>query len=172
MTEFIEKAKLFAVGAHSAIDQRRKYTNAPYWYHCAKVAELVRAAGGTERMIAAAWLHDVVEDTSITHEMIDEIFGSVVSIYVRDLTNCETGNRKERKAKANIRLANASPEAQTIKLADIIDNTRSIVEHDPEFAKVYMAEKREQVEVLRKGNQTLWNEANKIIADYYYDKDE
>lgn len=171
MTEFIEKAKLFAVAAHEAIGQKRKYTNEPYWHHCANVAAYVEVSGGSERMIAAAWLHDVVEDTKIEIGLIGCIFGDTVEQYVWDLTDTERGNRKERKRLARIRLGNSCAEVQTIKLADLIDNTKTIAEYDSEFAKVYMNEKRELVDVLTKGNKELWNMANRQIADYFYDKD-
>ena len=54
----------------------------------------------------------------------------------------------------------ATPEAKTIKLADLIDNTKSIVEHDPRFAKVYLEEKRLLLEVLKDGDETLWQQAH------------
>lgn len=53
-------------------------------------------------------------------------------------------------------LGKASPAAKTIKLADLIDNTRSIVERDPKFAQIYLAEKALLLEVLREGDATLW----------------
>jgi hypothetical protein len=59
-------------------------------------------------------------------------------------------------------LAGASPRAKTIKLADLIDNSRSIVERDPDFAKVYLAEKRELLAVLTDGDETLLNQARAI----------
>jgi len=169
--DIIYEARLFAIAAHSALDQRRKYTNDEYWTHCQNVAEIVEGIGGTDEMIAAAWLHDVVEDTKISIGLIGFFFGNEVEYYVKALTDTEQGNRAERKRLARERLANASAEVQTIKLADLIDNTKSIAEHDPEFAKVYMREKRDLVDVLTKGNKVLWQYANTQIAEYFYDKD-
>lgn len=118
-------------------------------------------------MIAAAWLHDVVEDTKIELDMIEKIFGTGVAYLVGMLTDNETGNRKERKRLSRIRLGNACAEVQTIKLADLIDNTKTIAQYDPEFAKVYMQEKRELVDVLIKGDRTLWQMANQQLDDYF-----
>ena len=59
----------------------------------------------------------------------------------------EDGNRAKRKAIDRDHVAKASRYGKVIKLADLIDNTRSIVEHDPNFAKVYLKEK----EALIKG---------------------
>ena len=61
----------------------------------------------------------------------------------------------------------ASPEGQTIKLADLIDNARDIQVNDPNFAVVYMREKKDLLKVLTKGNKDLYNVAQKIIDEYY-----
>ena len=60
----IEKAKQFAHEAHDSIGQKRKYSGEPYWVHTDAVAEKVAAIGGTEVMVAAAHLHDVLEDVT------------------------------------------------------------------------------------------------------------
>ncbi|MCK8164846.1 GTP pyrophosphokinase, partial [Erwinia amylovora] len=56
----------------------------------------------------------------------------------------------------------ASPAAQTIKLADIIDNTRSINHYDPQCARVYLVEKRVQIALLKAGNAALLQQAKQI----------
>jgi len=61
----------------------------------------------------------------------------------------------------------ASPRAKTVKLADLIDNSYSISEHDPGFAKIYMAEKKRLLVVLREGNPTLYAMAMEIVEAYY-----
>lgn len=55
-----------ATAAHEGIGQVRKYTGEPYINHPAAVAELVSSVPHTPEMLAAAWLHDTVEDTPIT----------------------------------------------------------------------------------------------------------
>jgi hypothetical protein len=79
-----------------------------------------------------------------------------------DISRPNDGDRKIRKAIDRNHLAGASARAQTIKLADLIDNSRSIVERDPDFAKVYLAEKRELLAVLTEGDETLLNRARAI----------
>ncbi len=160
-----ERAKDFAARYHGSIDQRRKYTNEPYIMHPASVVKLVRSVNHTEAMIAAAWLHDTVEDTPATLDDVERVFGGTVSALVEMLTDVSKptdGNREKRKAIDRAHTAKASPEAKTIKLADLIDNTRSIVARDPEFAKVYLAEKVLLLEVLREGNAELWNIAHAL----------
>lgn len=165
------KAQRFAEAAHAAIDQRRKYTGEPYISHPAAVVELVRSVPHTEAMICAAWLHDTVEDTPVTLDEIEREFGLEVAAMVEQLTDVsrsDHGNRKARKAIDREHTAKASPAAKTIKLADLIDNTRSIVERDPTFAKVYLAEKTLLLDVLRDGDQTLWEIAADMVRQASY----
>ncbi|MFC6998545.1 HD domain-containing protein [Rufibacter roseus] len=158
-----QKAWAFAVQAHG--EQRRKYHNEPYVKHLERVAQLVMVYGGTTGMVMAALLHDVLEDTSVTEaEMkafLEEICqGSIVKPeevleMVVDLTDQFTKqqkpghNRKRRKEMERQRISQTSPRAQTIKLCDIIDNTRDIAEYDISFAKVYIPEIVALLEVLK-----------------------
>ncbi|TYF68814.1 guanosine polyphosphate pyrophosphohydrolase, partial [Enterobacter hormaechei] len=59
----IDKAHMFAAGAHAGVGQKRKYTGEDYIHHPVAVAEIVRNHGGTDEMVAAAMLHDTIEDT-------------------------------------------------------------------------------------------------------------
>ena len=161
----IEKARVFATAAHHAAGNARKYTGEPYINHPAAVVELVSNVPHTPEMIAAAWLHDTVEDTYVSLDLIKFEFGEKVADLVYWLTNKSTredGNRATRKAINRLHIAQASPEAKTIKLADLLDNTASIIKHEPNFAKVYMAEKAELLKVLTEGDKTLWDRANII----------
>lgn len=159
------RAMLFAYKKHSEICHRRKYSGNPYIVHPAAVAELVRSVPHTLQMLAAAWLHDTVEDTTATLEEIRAEFGQEIYLLVEMLTDIskpEDGNRRTRKEIDRQHLAKASPEAQTVKLADLIHNSISIIEQDPGFAKVYLREMRALLEVLREGSSELWDYAYKI----------
>lgn len=161
-----QQAKEYATRCHAAIDQRRKYTGEPYIVHPAGVVELVRSIPHTEAMLCAAWLHDTVEDTHATLWGIKEMFGGEIAALVEHLTDISTtrdGNRAKRKLIDRIHTAKASAAAKTIKLADLIDNTRSIAAHDPDFAKIYFAEKRLLLDVLRDGDPTLWRMAYDLL---------
>lgn len=154
------RAQAFATHCHGITGQVRKFSGEPYIVHPATVAEIVRSVPHTEEMLAAAWLHDVVEDTPATQYQILIMFGLDVSRMVRDLTNYPSsfGPRKMRKDLDRLRLAAASPQVQTIKLADIIDNSRDIqamVETDPVFAHQYLDEKRQEAAVLTHGDPEL-----------------
>jgi (p)ppGpp synthase/HD superfamily hydrolase len=156
--EIVERARIFAMAAHSAVAQMRKYTFEPYIVHPAEVAGIVATVDHTPEMLAAAWLHDVVEDTGVTNEVIRAEFGDKVAELVgwlTDVSRPEQGNRAVRKAIDRAHTAAAPAEAQTIKLADLISNTKSIVEHDPKFAKTYLEEKKLLLEVMTRGDAKL-----------------
>ena len=139
----VDRARAFAQEAHR--EQKRKYTGEPYSVHCAEVAELVGTiGGGSPEMVAAAYLHDVVEDTPFSQEDITREFGQEISTLVYFLTDKSKpsdGNRAARKAIDREHIAQAPQNAKIIKLADLISNTKSIASHDPDFAKVYLKEK-------------------------------
>ncbi|WP_456444686.1 HD domain-containing protein [Thiolapillus sp.] len=166
MSYLIKQAKTFATSAHQRIDHRRKYTKQPYEVHLKSVASLVKEVGGSEEMLAAAWLHDTVEDTPATHQDIEEAFGSRVARLVYELTDISKpsdGNRATRKALDRDHLSAASAAAQTIKLADLIDNARDICRHDENFARVYLGEMAALLEVLHKGDAELMRRARKTL---------
>ena len=127
-------AMIFAFEAHR--NQKRKYTGNPYTDHLAEVAGITASVILDEHVIAIAWLHDVIEDIDIGENDLSIEFGPMVSSGVAWLSDLEKGNRKERKELSRIRLSNSPPYIQTIKCADLISNTSSIVEHDHDFAKV------------------------------------
>ena len=163
----VEKARVFATAAHAAVAQLRKYTNEPYIVHPAEVVSIVKRVPHTDEMLAAAWLHDVVEDTGVTIETIRAEFGETVAELVgwlTDVSRPDHGNRAARKAVDRAHTAMAPAEAQTVKLADLISNTRSIMEHDEKFAKTYLEEKRLLLEVMTKGDSTLMEIARKNIG--------
>lgn len=164
-TKLEEKAMLFAFEKHSAIDHKRKYSKKPYIIHPAAVADIVREVEHTPEMLAAAWLHDTVEDTNATLQDIREHFGKIVYELVEMLTDVskpEDGNRRTRKEMDRQHTAKASPEAQTIKLGDLIHNSKSIMANDPDFAVVFMREMRKLLKVLTEGSSALLERAHDI----------
>jgi (p)ppGpp synthase/HD superfamily hydrolase len=160
-------AATFAAEAHRAIGQERKYVGGPYIVHPIEVAVMVARAGAGLPAIAAALLHDVVEDTERTLEDVESAFGAEIAKIVEALTDTSTpadGNRAARKAKDRARLAAAGAEAQTVKLADLISNSRSIIEHDRNFARVYLKEKAALLAVMTRGEPVLLEEARNVLA--------
>lgn len=162
----IEQAKQFAHDAHDSINQKRKYSGEPYWVHTDEVADIVAKDGGDEDMIIAAHLHDVLEDVfpvmnGWNFSRIEATFGSRAASFVLELTDVFTKeafpdlNRRERKHRERERLGNSSPESKTIKLADLISNTASIVKDDKDFAVTYLREKMALLPHLADGSPRL-----------------
>lgn len=155
--KIIDQAYEYAKEMHG--EQRRKYTSEPYIHHPVAVARVISAETDcSHSVICAALMHDVVEDTAATHADILERFGYRIADLVRQVTDVsrpEDGNRAIRKAIDRQYLAGADAEAQTIKLADLIHNTFSIVEYDKKFAAVYLAEKAMLLHALDKGDRGL-----------------
>ena len=163
----LHQAVLFATDFHSCQD--RKYSGLPYIVHPMRVMTKVREVTGDENMLCAAVLHDVVEDTQATLKHVNQLFGPDISTLVEWLTDTakpEDGNRAQRKAIELSRLAKAPAAAQTIKLADLIDNASSITKADPGFAKVYMREKEDLLKALTKGSKILQAEAWDLVDIY------
>lgn len=158
------KAMMLAKHLHK--DQKRKYTNNPYFDHLAEVAGIASTvfvgSQSAHIAIAVAWLHDSIEDCDQTVASLREALGGcsdagAVANGVFWLSDIEGGeNRAERKAKSRARLAAAPPWVQTIKYADLISNTSSIIQHDPKFAVTYLEEKRLLLDVMRYGDARLY----------------
>lgn len=165
VSENVGKAYLFARDAHEG--QKRKYTFEPYINHPVEVMTIVESVPHTEDMLCAALLHDVVEDCGIK---LSDIFFRFMSLdimfMVDDLSDISTpadGNRETRKAMDRAWIAQGSHQSKTIKLADLISNSKSICEHDKDFAKVYIKEKELLLEVLTEGDPTLYAQAKDIV---------
>ena len=153
MESLAQTALVFATAAHAAVGQMRKYTDDPYIVHPIRVATTVAKFGGTDEMIAAAYLHDVVEDTGVSIVDIQDMFGTDVALIVDGLTDVsvpEDGNRAVRKAMDRQHSADATYEAQFVKCADIIDNAHDIGDNDPSFNLVYRKEMLLLIELLDK----------------------
>ena len=179
----VEKAQMFAAGAHAGVGQKRKYTGEDYIHHPVAVAEIVRKHGGTDEMVAAAMLHDTIEDTQVTFGHIFSLFGDRVAEMVDALSNKakkKDGNRETRFF-INVKALRERLDMQSrvIKLADLIHNTQSITRYDKKFAAQYLAEKAFMLRALftdaeigvsgeeiesRTGDHPLLIEAEKTVA--------
>lgn len=163
-----EKALVFATAAHAAVGQKRKYDGAPYIVHPIRVADTVKKFGGSDDQIAAAFLHDVVEDTQVTIQDIRDVFGFDIAIIVDGLTDVsvpEDGNRATRKAIDRQHTHHASAEAQFVKCADIIDNSSDIELADPSFWKVYRQEMLLTLEAMTKvRGAPIWEAALQSVT--------
>lgn len=167
MSGLIYKAKNFAERVHAT--QVRKYSGEPYAVHLREVAGYCAEVGCRDEVVAAAWLHDVKEDQGVTDAQLRELFGDDVAHLVDEVTDQsrpKDGNRDARKAIDREHNGRASSEGKTIKLADLISNTKSIVARDPHFAVTYMREKRLLMPLLTEGNPVLYRRALALLEEY------
>lgn len=143
--KLVNDAACFAQNAHRG--QFRKYDqkHVPYIIHPARVAAAVmeEIPDHTLEMVAAAWLHDVVEDTPVTLGEIHKEFGQDVTKLVWELTNPSKGSnapRGERKKMDRDHLETVSKEAKQIKLLDRIDNLLDMAGAPKDFEHMYKLE--------------------------------
>jgi guanosine-3',5'-bis(diphosphate) 3'-pyrophosphohydrolase len=170
MSDILQKVQDFARLAHGT--QQRKFADEPYIHHPVRVMETCRAYTQHIPILAAALLHDVLEDTATTKEQIQEFLSGIMDNrsvaetlqLVTALTDIYTKqqypqwNRRKRKTKEAERLAATSGDAQTIKYADIIDNT-DIAYADTDFAPRFLNECRALLQKMTKGNPQLHQKA-------------
>jgi hypothetical protein len=167
-SDLVMRAREYAIRGHKRIDQRRKYTQQPYDVHLQAVALRVASVMDDDEAIAAAWLHDIIEDTPATYEDVERDFGLRVAqlvLQVTDVSRPSDGNRAARKALDRAHLAEASPTAKTIKLADLIDNCTDICRHDETFARVFLAETDALLQVLEAGDPRLLQLCKEIVSE-------
>lgn len=163
----LNKIRDYADNAHGS--QMRKYTPERYIVHPVRVMETCKGYDADIPMLAAALLHDVLEDTPVSKSelldflqtVMDPVSAEDTVVLVEELTDVYVKeaypqwNRNQRKAKELERFSKTSGKAQTIKYADIIDNSNEITRHDPAFAPRYLKECLKIVESADKGNHKL-----------------
>ncbi len=129
-TAFLDRAIVFAVKAHAGTERRGK--GFPYIVHPLEAMEIVATMTPDQELLAAAALHDTVEDTSVTVEDIRAQFGDRVASLVQSESDVFIEGRSEedswhdRKQAAIDRLAAASHEAKMVALGDKLSNMRAI----------------------------------------------
>jgi len=149
-----ELALLFralAFAAHKHRDQRRKDAEAsPYINHPIALAEVLAGEGGIidVEVLAAALLHDTIEDTATTAEELRTEFGERIAAMVEEVTDDQKLPKAERKRLQIVHAAALSPGAKLVKLADKICNLRDVAERPP--AKWDLQRRQEYFEWARR----------------------
>lgn len=173
--EILSKIEAFADHAHG--NQMRRYAPDRYIVHPKRVMESCRRVTADTTILAAALLHDVLEDTDTKRQEMLDFLKTLFSTQganrvlqlVIDLTDVYIKKdfphlrRRARKKKELQRLVNTHPDSQTVKYADIIDNVPEITTEDPDFAKVYLRECAAILKKLDKGNPELHKQATDVV---------
>ena len=129
-TAVLDRAIIFAVKAHSGTERRGK--GYPYIVHPMEAVEIVSTMTKDQELLAAAALHDTVEDTDVTVEQIREEFGDRVADLVASESDempagvSEEDSWHSRKQAAIDRLSKASHDAKIVALGDKLSNMRAI----------------------------------------------
>lgn len=129
-TELLDRAIIFAVKAHAGTERRGK--GFPYIVHPMEAMEIVATITPDQEMLAAAALHDTVEDTDVTIERIREEFGERIANLVASESDVmvegvsEEDSWHARKQAAIDRLAAAPRDAKIVALGDKLSNMRAI----------------------------------------------
>lgn len=167
MINIVSRAARFAADKHQG--QFRDYPDTfgltePYIMHPARVAGMVAAnhslfpAYRFDEIMAAAWLHDVIEDCGVDVDTLVNEFGLFVATMVGELTNTsEFGTREQRKFLDRQRLKGVGREAKIVKMYDRIDNLRSMVNAPENFALLYLDESEALAEALRDADRLTYN---------------
>jgi guanosine-3',5'-bis(diphosphate) 3'-pyrophosphohydrolase len=156
----LTRAALTAAEAHKG--QTRKGGAVPYVNHVIEVAHLVAEAGGTPEMVAAALLHDTVEDTDVTEAAIAAAFGPCIATLVAGLTDAPEWTdlpREARKRRQADHMATAPRAVRRIKIADQTSNVREMGRlpkgWDPAEARAYIAGAARVVDACRGADPAL-----------------
>lgn len=120
------KALEYATNAHSG--QTRKVSGTLYIAHPIRVAKTLEEAGFSVKVVVAGFLHDVVEDTKMTNQDLQDVFGMEVAELVAAHTEDKTKSWEERKQHTINTVANSSLEVKALIAADKLDNLRSLIE--------------------------------------------
>ena len=177
MNEVLEKVYQFAKTAHGS--QRRKFVDEAYINHPVRVMETCQLYHPSIPVSAAALLHDVLEDTEVTEAELAAFLDSVMPppdavktlALVKDLTDQYTHaaypqwNRRIRKNKEADRLSRSHPDAQTIKYADIMDNSDSIAGSADDFAVKFLLECRALLKKMKAGHPDLYKKAVETVEN-------
>ena len=129
-TELLDRAIIFAVHAHAGTERRGK--GYPYIVHPMETMEIVATMTADQELLAAAALHDTVEDTEVTVEQLKAEFGERIASLVADESDVmpegltEEASWHQRKQAAIDRLAKASHDAKMVALGDQLSNMRAI----------------------------------------------
>jgi hypothetical protein len=169
----LQQVREFAIEAHAG--QRLRHTSEPYWKHLSEVAGLVATCNNSgSRMVALAWLHDVVEDTTVTLREVERTFGASIADGVRCLTGSANSSisSEERSRRDRQRLAAGDTDVHSVKLAEIACRLSSLCRLNSEAELAgYLEEKRLEVGVLTQGDdglkrlvRTLWSEAKRMAG--------
>ena len=171
ITNLVNRAIAFAGAAHA--DHKRKYSELAYISHPIAVMELHKKMlpdHSSNHVLAAAVLHDTVEDTDVQMPDIIRVFGHEVAEYVYYLTKQSVkgrdGNRAARNAIDRAHFASGPEQSQNIKLFDVYHNAHDILYTNSRFAVTYLPECIQTVEALNKCDEFVKAQTLELLTQF------
>ena len=159
MTELIRHAKAFAYERHAG--QTRKGNDEPFTSHLDKVTDIIQSLTRDEEVIAAAWLHDLVEDTDTSLEEIVERFGDRVGRFVE----LESEDKRPEMDEG---------ESWQVRKEEQIEELRNTVEEDSDVFMIALSDKLantlDMLEAKKMEGSSFWDKFNNSdpIAQHWY----
>lgn len=165
-TQQAQKALKYATKAHEG---QKRSDGGDYIKHPERVAEIVKKfkqSHNLDALIAAAYLHDTIEDTNTTHEDLTIMFGGLIASIVKELTSDKEAISKVGKGPYLLdKMKNMSSWSLVIKLADRLDNVQDIATaKTPEWRRKYKSETIGILNQLEKDRELSQTHKNLIKA--------
>jgi len=159
---YLRKAFLLAIEKH----KHQRYGDHPYAIHLYDVVNILVEFGyDEEKYLAAAWLHDVIEDTPTHYSEVQQNTSEEVAELVFALTDEIGRNRRERKEKTLPKLL-ACPDALVVKLADWIANLRDARSNNPGYLQMYkkgFPDFEAKCRDINPDLEPMWKEARSVL---------
>jgi len=150
--------ELMAIHAHQGQTYDEVY---PYEKHLRDVVNVVKRFGFSGKYIIASWLHDIIEDTSLSYNKVKKFYGYEVAEMVYCVTD-ELGRNREEKKRKTLPKTASNPDAIIVKLADRIAN----IEHGGKidmYAKEYSQFKGALHLNSSKGAEPMWEHLETLL---------
>jgi len=158
--DIVLKAKKLAHEKHK--NQKRKDGVTPYSDHLEGVVNRLKNLGVTDKnVLTAAWMHDIIEDTDVTFDQINEKFGREIAVIILSLTKDKSVAKKDIEQQYVTQLKNASIDAKLIKLCDISANLK-----DLSTAPISKNQKNKQVKKIIHYMRIIKNDISEKQSEY------
>lgn len=163
-----ERARLMSWLGHRGVYRQPPQQNELYYYHTHRVAETLRKLSREydSRLVAAAYCHDLIEDTDITDDQLMLVLQCRRTVdlvlQVTHVSKPLDGNRAVRRAIDREHLAKSDADGATLKLADIQDNASCYFDNK-KWAEKWFGEKKLELEVLKHGDPQMYTLCAAVI---------
>ncbi|MBU2612221.1 MAG: HD domain-containing protein [Nanoarchaeota archaeon] len=161
-------AKNFAKEKH--MGQVRKFQGEPYFNHVEKVSKIIeenKESSHKNELVAAALLHDTLENTNTNEKELKENFGELITSLVKELTTdkkeSQSIGKKEYLAEKLSNTGKVSSWGLVIKLADRLDNVSDLHKSEKKFRENYIDETKHILKTLEE-KRALTSTQKKLIA--------